>query len=702
MSTHSSLNQLTSTNKSVIRKLSALNIHSIEELLLHFPKHYQNRNKITSIATAHSNQYAVIEGTVIDVSQFYSKQRRQLNVRLSDHSGTIALRFLHFSNPQKKRFDNGGKVRCFGEIRRSHAGLIMFHPEYEWLTADVKPVGSTHLTAIYPSTKGLSQTRLRQLIDNALQWLKCHPLAPSIPTHFWSKLNCQDQENSIDHQQNINDIIRTLHKPPIDIDINLLAINQHPMQRRLIVEELMAHQLSMISVKHQMRNNTKATKLPIVSTLEKRFLAQLPFDLTNAQWRVIDDIRTDLQQPYPMQRLLQGDVGSGKTLVICMAMLQAIGNGKQVAMMVPTEILAQQHLYTLKQWFNPLDIEPIMLSGKSKGKDRQQCLQKIIDGSIQLIIGTHALLQTDVIFNNLAFIVIDEQHRFGVNQRLAFNHKGQQANYRPHQLIATATPIPRTLAMSYYGTWDSSTIDELPPRRKPVETCLINQNRRSQVIDRIANACKQGMQVYWVCTLIEVSEVLQSEAAINTAEELQILLPNLSIGLIHSKIKNADKSQLMERFSCGEIDILVATTVIEVGVDVANANLMIIDNAERLGLAQLHQLRGRVGRSERQSYCILLYATPLSSLARQRLQVMRQTNDGFKIAAMDLRLRGPGEIMGVRQTGELHLRLADLQNHTDLLELAREGATKLFQSYPTHAQTLIDRWLPNATSYQHT
>ncbi|MHB0775081.1 ATP-dependent DNA helicase RecG [Halomonas sp. WWR20] len=673
---------LTGVGEALTAKLARLHIASIADLLFHLPLRYQDRTRITPIGTLRAGHEAVIEGE-ISAADVIKGRRRSLLVRLKDDSGILSLRFFHFSPAQQQQFARGVRVRCFGEARAGSTGLEIYHPEYRLLTQGDAPVDE-HLTPIYPTTEGLTQPRLRGLIGQALKALQESPeaLPDWIPVPLRERFQLPDLQGSL----------RYLHEPPPQAPVEHLATGQHPAQRRLALEELLAHQLSLRQVRLRIQADG-APALPSGRSLQARFLTQLPFALTGAQRRVLDEIARDLEMPIPMLRLVQGDVGSGKTVVAAMAALQAIAGGCQAAIMAPTEILAEQHYRNFRDWFVPLGIDVAWLAGKLKGKLRLDTKAAIDDGRAQVIVGTHALFQSDVHFHRLGLAIVDEQHRFGVHQRLALREKGEAGGLTPHQLIMTATPIPRTLAMSAYADLDLSVIDELPPGRTPVQTVAVPDERRPEVVARIRRACAEGRQAYWVCTLIEESEALTCQAAEVTRETLGEALPELAIGLIHGRMKPAEKAEIMEAFKAGELDLLVATTVIEVGVDVPNASLMIIENPERLGLSQLHQLRGRVGRGSTESFCVLLYHPPLSAHSRERLGVMRETSDGFRIAEKDLELRGPGEVLGTRQTGLAQLKIADLERDRNLLEVVSALAKALLTEAPDASEPLIRRWL---------
>lgn len=632
-------------------------------------------------------QDAVIEGVVSGADVTMGK-RRSLVVRLGDGSGVLSLRFYHFSNAQKEGLKRGTHLRCYGEARPGASGLEIYHPEYRALNGDEPPppVEQT-LTPIYPSTEGLTQQRLRLLCQQSLGLLGPRSLPDWLP-----------DELARDYQlAPLDDAIRYLHNPPADADLDELAEGQHWAQHRLAFEELLTHQLSQQRLRESLRS-LRAPVLPKAQRLQAQYLANLGFQPTGAQQRVANEIAYDLSQHEPMMRLVQGDVGAGKTVVAALAALQALEAGYQVALMAPTEILAEQHYITFKRWLEPLGIEVAWLAGKLKGKARAAALEQIANGA-PMVVGTHALFQEEVKFKHLALAIIDEQHRFGVQQRLALRKKGVAGELCPHQLIMTATPIPRTLAMSAYADLDTSVLDELPPGRTPVNTVLVADSRRFEVVERVRAACAEGRQAYWVCTLIEESEELTCQAAESTYEELGSALGELRVGLIHGRMKPAEKAEIMAEFKAGNLQLLVATTVIEVGVDVPNASLMIIENPERLGLAQLHQLRGRVGRGSAVSHCVLLYHPPLSQIGRERLGIMRETNDGFIIAEKDLELRGPGEMLGTRQTGLLQFKVADLMRDADLLPAVRDAAQALIARWPEHVSPLLDRWLRHGQQY---
>ena len=669
-------------------RLERLGISSVQDLLFHLPSRYQDRTRIVPIGSLRPGEQVVVEGE-IELNDVKYGRRRSLLVQITDGSGSLILRFFHFSAVQKGNLVRGVRLRCFGEVRRGPTALELIHPEYSRLDDSDEHAVEETLTPIYPTTEGMHQLSWRSMTERALAMLDEQPelLQEWLPPELLERYNLPALLESL----------RFLHRPPPDAPQHLLLEGAHPAQRRLAFEELLAHQISLRKLRHEQRR-TAAPILDGETQLKAALLASLPFTLTAAQQRVVAEISTDLKQQHPMMRLVQGDVGSGKTVVAALAAIQAVEAGHQVVLMAPTELLAEQHLRNFQGWLEPLGVKVAWLTGRHKGKKREQILATLADGSADVVVGTHALFQGDVQFHALGLAIIDEQHRFGVHQRLALREKGAEKGRVPHQLIMTATPIPRTLAMSAYADLDLSVIDELPPGRKPVATVVIPDSRRDEVISRVRSACKAGRQAYWVCTLIEESEALQCQAAEDTAALLTESLPELSVGLVHGRLKASEKEQIMLDFKAGKLDLLVATTVIEVGVDVPNASLMIIENPERLGLAQLHQLRGRVGRGSAESHCLLMYHL-LSERARERLSTMRATNDGFVIAQKDLELRGPGEVLGTRQTGEMQLRIADLIHHQPLLPEVQQAAEIILEHYPDHAQPLVKRWLGQKTEY---
>jgi ATP-dependent DNA helicase RecG len=670
-------------------KLARLNIETVQDLLFHLPLRYQDRTRIQPIGAVRRGDQVVIEGEV-DLAEIKLGRRRSLLVRISDGTGGIILRFFYFSNAQRQALARGIRLRCFGEVRSGPNSLEMVHPEYQRVDPDEPLQVEEALTPIYPTTEGVHQLTLRGLMRQALMSLELAPqgLCELLPGALLNRFRLPSLAQAVAY----------LHRPPPDADQQQLLAGTHPAQQRLTFEELLAHQISLrkLRIQHQ---RIHASALPAESELKQRLLASIPFQLTPAQVRVVSEIEQDLSRPRPMQRLVQGDVGAGKTIVSALAALQAIAAGSQVALMAPTELLAEQHLHSFSQWLEPLGVDIAWLTGRTKGRAREQVLEVIAAGRTQLVVGTHALFQGDVVFDDLALVIIDEQHRFGVHQRLALREKGRRQGHAPHQLIMTATPIPRTLAMTAYADLDLSVIDSLPPGRKPVTTAVISDQRRDEVVERVRAACAEGRQAYWVCTLIEESEALQCQAAEESERLLTEALPELRVGLVHGRIKPDEKERVMGRFKAAELDLLVATTVIEVGVDVPNASLMIIENAERLGLAQLHQLRGRVGRGSTESHCVLMYHAPLSLNARERLAILRESGDGFLIAQKDLEMRGPGEVLGTRQTGEMQLRIADLVRDQGLLEEVREAAEMMLRDHPREADLLVMRWLGRRAEY---
>jgi len=682
------LTSLKGVGPQLATKLEQLGVTTVLDLLFHLPLRYQDRTRLTPIAALRHGDDVVIEGIVAGAAIVFGR-RRSLMVKLQDGTGVTTLRFFHFSAAQKSALANGVRVRAFGEVRHGKAGLELYHPEYQVLQGTSPAPLEDHLTPVYPSTEGLQQTRLRRLLEQVFSYLdKTNALPDYLPEELREKLGFMP----------LLEALRVIHYPPPSLQLAHLQSGDHPAQRRLVFEELLANYLSLRRLRDQARSQA-APALEGDGKLRRALLGSLPFALTKAQQRVSADISEDLRSSRPMLRLVQGDVGSGKTLVAVMAALQAVEAGYQAALMAPTEILAEQHFLNLDNWLAPLGVEVAFLSGRIKGKKRQEALTAMRTGQARVIVGTHALFQDEVQFDSLGLVIIDEQHRFGVHQRLSLREKGRNAGAWPHQLIMTATPIPRTLTMSAYADLDCSIIDELPPGRTPVNTVLLPAERRMAVVERIAAACAEGRQAYWVCTLIEESEALECQAAEATHAELSAALPNLRVGLIHGRMKPREKAAVMSLFKSGELHLLVATTVIEVGVDVPNASLMIIENPERLGLAQLHQLRGRVGRGARESHCVLLYQNPLSQVGKERLAIMRESNDGFYIAQKDLEIRGPGEILGTRQTGLSTLRIADLGRDGHLQPAVQQWGEWIRARRPELVEPLIRRWLAQSERY---
>ncbi|ALP51699.1 ATP-dependent DNA helicase RecG [Candidatus Tenderia electrophaga] len=672
----------------VAERLEKLGLRRVEDLLFHLPYRYQDRTRVVPIGALRPGEEAVVEGE-IQADDIKFGKRRSLLCRLGDGSGSLLLRFFHFNASQRAALARGKRLRCYGEVRRGPAMLEMVHPEYHLIDAEAQAPMEAHLTPIYPTTEGMAQKSLRQLIEQALQLLRQGRVADHLPPELLEEY----------HLPSLRHALLEMHQPAPHTPVAELLEGEHPARQRLALEELLAQHLSLRQLRHKVQQYS-APPLAPPGHLRQRLIDALPFALTGAQTRVMQEIDADLARPHPMQRLVQGDVGSGKTVVAAAAAAQAIEAGYQVAVMAPTELLAEQHRRNFTAWLEPLGLTSAWLSGKSGAKQRRENLALLAEGKAALAVGTHALFQDEVMFDRLGLVIVDEQHRFGVHQRLALREKGSRNGSVPHQLIMTATPIPRTLAMTAYADLDSSVIDELPPGRTPVETVAICDERRDEVVARVHRACVgERRQAYWVCTLIEESEALQCQAAEDTAALLTEALPELRIGLVHGRMKAAEKARVMAGFKAGELQLLVATTVIEVGVDVPNASLMIIENAERLGLAQLHQLRGRVGRGSVSSSCVLMYHKPLSQQGRARLAALRETNDGFEIARRDLALRGPGELLGTRQSGMLRLRVADLERDRDLLPDVARLATALLQRWPQHVAPLIQRWLGDRQRY---
>jgi ATP-dependent DNA helicase RecG len=676
----------------VAEKLAARGLLTLQDLWLQLPRLYEDSTRISPFRSLQAGVAAQVEGVVEAVDRGF-RYRPMLRVAIGDDSqSTLVLRFFHFRSAQVAQFVPGTRVRCYGTPRAGQQGLEIVHPSYRVLEAGEGMLGE-QLDPVYPAIEGIGAVSLRRLIGQALDRLPDEAMLELLPGELLAELRLPSLRSAL----------LTVHRPPRDADVAALLTGIHPAQQRLALEELLAHHLSLRRQRIAMQRH-RAPALPGSGGLVERLLATLPFALTSAQQRVFAQLRADLARDAPMLRLVQGDVGSGKTVVAALAAMLAVEAGKQAALMAPTELLAEQHLASLRAWLEPLGVRVAWLAGKVTGKARAAALAEVASGAAQVVVGTQALMQEGVAFHDLALAIVDEQHRFGVHQRLALRDKGTQRgdadNGRvPHQLVLTATPIPRTLAMAAYADLDVSAIDELPPGRTPVQTVALSAERRPELIERIRNACAEGRQAYWVCTLIDDSDEVIAQAAQTTFEMLCAALPDVRIGLVHGRMKPADKQRLMHAFKQGELDLLVATTVIEVGVDVANASLMIVENAERLGLAQLHQLRGRVGRGSTASSCVLLYASPLSALARQRLQTMRETNDGFVIAEKDLELRGPGELLGTRQTGLPTFRIADFGRDAGLLPQVRELADRLLAEAPDTADKVIARWVGGAARY---
>ena len=681
------LTSLRGVGPDLATRLNKLGIETVGDILFHLPLRYEDRTRVQPIGSLRIGQRVVIEGE-IQLTEIAFRGRRMLLCNVADGTGSITLRFFHFSRAQQEGLARGRQVRCFGEIRRGKNGPEIVHPEYRLLEAGQQANTEEALTPVYPATEGLQQGRLRNLTGQALERLRSEGVSEWIPADVLVKLGLPD----------LREALLYVHRPPPEADLALLESRKHPAQRRLAFEELLAHHLSLRRLRERMRKDP-AHAVSGHQHLLRKFESQLPFSLTGAQQRVLVEIRKDLAREHPMMRLVQGDVGCGKTVVAAMAAVAVIGSGGQVAVMAPTELLAEQHLKSFREWLEPLSLHVTWLTGRLPAGQRRQALQEIADGTADLVVGTHALFQESVTFSKLMLMVVDEQHRFGVHQRLALREKGINDGVFPHQLVMTATPIPRTLAMTAYADLDASVIDELPPGRTPVKTVTISESRRDELVARVREACRDGQQAYWVCPLIEESDVLEAQAAEETFARLEAVLQTLRVGLVHGRMKVPQRDTVMAAFKAGEIDLLVATTVIEVGVDVPNAALMVVENAERMGLAQLHQLRGRVGRGKRASSCVLVYRPPLSRAARHRLKVLRETNDGFVIAEEDLKLRGAGEVLGTRQTGIMQMRVADLVRDADLLPGVRQAAAELFGRYPAQVQPLINRWIGQGSRY---
>ncbi len=681
------LTTLKGVGPSMATKLAKIGLVSVQDLLFHLPLRYEDRTRVTTLRDCLPGTHTNIIGEITN-NQITHGKRRMLVVDLNDGTGNVQLCFFSFSASQKNSLSVGRTIRCYGEIKRGPRGFQIVHPEYKALDDDraLTPVEET-LTPVYPTTDGLKQISLRNLTDQALIRLQRGHVEELLPNTLF------------DESYSLAQALAIIHRPPPEASTSQLENGKHPAQVRLIKEELLAHNLSMLKLR-QSSDIHQAVSISPNTAIESKFLRALPFTPTYAQSRVVAEIKGDLAKSQPMMRLVQGDVGSGKTLVAALAALSAISQGYQVALMAPTEILAEQHAINFSNWFTELDISVGWLAGKTKAKARRLALAHIASGEMQMVIGTHALFQAEVIFNKLTLIIIDEQHKFGVHQRLSLREKGVFEENYPHQLIMTATPIPRTLAMTAYADLDTSVIDELPPGRTPINTIALPDSRRDNVVERIREGCtNDNRQAYWVCTLIEESEVLQCQAAEDTAQYLQEQLPELKVGLVHGRMKANEKQEVMDEFKAGVLHLLIATTVIEVGVDVPNASLMVIENPERLGLAQLHQLRGRVGRGSVASHCVLLYKAPLSKTATKRLAVLRESNDGFVIAEKDLEIRGPGELLGTRQTGLAELKIADLVRDGYLIAEIKQKAYLLSRQHPQCAQALIQRWLGNKEHY---
>ncbi|MEZ8026256.1 ATP-dependent DNA helicase RecG [Enterovibrio norvegicus] len=682
------LTSLTGVGGKMAEKLEKIGLFTVQDLLFHLPYRYEDRTRIWPIMSLMPGQHGTVEGEIVSNNTTFGR-RRMLTVKLTDGNGSLTLRFFNFNAAMKNSLEVGKRVKAYGEIKRGQGGVEIIHPEYSVFSEPTELSLEETLTPVYPTTEGLRQLTLRNLTDQALELLESTAVQELLP------------EGLYDRQITLKDALKALHRPTPDVSLADLDEGKHPAQKRLILEELLAQNLSMLAVRSKLQQDPTFS-LPPSTDLVPKLLASLPFTPTGAQSRVVADIERDMGLSKPMMRLVQGDVGSGKTLVAALAALQVIEQGYQVALMAPTELLAEQHAINFAQWLEPLGISVGWLAGKLTGKAKEAELEKIASGDAKMVVGTHALFQKHVEFENLALVIIDEQHRFGVHQRLELREKGMKKGIHPHQLIMTATPIPRTLAMTAYADLDTSVIDELPPGRTPIQTVAVPDTRRIDIVNRVHAACiEEGRQAYWVCTLIDESEVLEAQAAAETADDLSRALPDLKIGLVHGRMKAAEKQAVMKAFKDGELHLLVATTVIEVGVDVPNSSLMIIENPERLGLAQLHQLRGRVGRGSVASHCVLLYHAPLSKTATQRLGVLRESSDGFVIAQRDLEIRGPGELLGTKQTGMAEFKIADLVRDQGLIPEVQKLALYLHQNYPENSKAIITRWLGNKDKYSN-
>ena len=677
---------LRGVGEALAARLGVLGVEQVQDLLFVLPTRYEDRTRVQPIGSLLAGVRAVVEGEV-QLTEVTFRRRRQLLCKIADGSGFLTLRFFYFSAQQQAGLARGTRIRCFGEVRRGPMGLEIVHPEYRRVFDHDNTLEAT-LTPVYPTTEGVSQGRLRALVRQALTELDTAGVRDWLPADVLAPLGLPA----------LREALRYVHNPPLDAELEELDAGRHPTQRRLAFEELLTHQIIMRRLRQTARVDA-ATALLDPQGLARRFIAGLPYALTAAQQRALDEVREDLRRATPMMRLVQGDVGCGKTVVAAAAAAIAVGSGRQAALMAPTELLAEQHQRNLQAWFAPLGIDVVLVSGSQPARTRRSALEVVANGTARIVVGTHALFQEGLQFHDLSLVIVDEQHRFGVQQRLRLAEKGVTAAGHPHQLIMTATPIPRTLAMTAYADLDVSVIDELPPGRTPVKTVVLAEAKRDEVVARIAAACREGRQAYWVCPLIEESEELRYQAAEETAAVLAEALPQLTVGLVHGRMPSKQKDAAMLAFKAGKIQLLVATTVIEVGVDVPNAALMVIENAERMGLAQLHQLRGRVGRGAHDSSCVLLYRAPLGALSRARLNAIRETNDGFVIAQRDLELRGPGELLGTRQTGLARMRVADLVRDHDLLPRVQQAAELILAQHPDRIEPLTTRWIGSDDKY---
>jgi len=667
--------------------LERLGLRTVQDVLFHLPLRYEDRTRVVPIGTLRAGDRAVVEGEV-QLAEVVFRRRRALLCRIADGSGFLTLRFFHFSAAQQESLARGARLRCFGEARPGPAGLEIVHPEYRKIAPGAPSAAEEGLTPVYPTTEGVQQGRMRMLTGLALAQLPGGGLRDWVTSEVLGTVGLPSLEAALGY----------VHRPPPHADIEALNEGRHPAQRRLAFEELLAHQISLRQLR-QAADRDDAWPLPPRTGLVERCLEGLPFSLTGAQRRAWDEIQVDLAREHPMMRLVQGDVGSGKTVVAALAALRAVEHGAQAAVMAPTELLAEQHARNFLGWLEPLGVRVGLLTGRLTGRARAALTQDLAGGAVQVAVGTHALFQEGVAFDRLVLMIVDEQHRFGVHQRVQLREKGRADGRFPHQLVMTATPIPRTLAMTAYADLDVSVIDELPPGRTPVRTVVLPDARRDEVVARIEAACRAGRQAYWVCPLIDESESVRHQAAEETAAALATALPGVRIGLVHGRMPGSRKDAVMSAFKGGDLDLLVATTVIEVGVDVPNASLMIIENAERMGLAQLHQLRGRVGRGTVESTCVLLYAPPLTPIARERLGVLRDTSDGFEVARRDLELRGPGELLGTRQTGLMQLRVADLVRDSDLLPGVQRAADLMLRGPEANIAALLRRWVSDGERF---
>ena len=680
--------ELRGIGSGIAAKLAAIGVETVLDLLFHLPMRYEDRTRIHPIGDLTVGDTAFTCGR-IEGAEVRFGRRRSLLVTIGDGTGAMAMRLFHFNENQRRQLRPDRRIACYGEVRPSPGGIEMVHPEYRLLDDDAQAPTADRLTPVYPASAGLGQTLLRRFTGQALDRLdRNSEITELLPAGVAARHRLLE----------LGDALRAIHRPPAGTSPEAPLHPRHPARKRLAFEELLAHHLA-LRVRRRRLDGLQAAAFDRGDALAQRFVDSLPFRLTAAQHRVAREVRADLARARPMHRLVQGDVGAGKTVIAALAAVAAVANERQVALMAPTELLAEQHYTSFHRWLAPLGIAVVWLSGRVSSRQRARATAGIAGGEAAIAVGTHALFQSQVDFADLGLVIVDEQHRFGVEQRLALRGKGERGGLRPHQLIMTATPIPRTLAMTAYADLDTSTIDELPPGRTPVDTAVTPSHRRPEVVARIRHACAGGEQAYWVCTAIEESETLECRAAEDTARELAETLPELRIGLVHGRMPPADKEAAMAAFKEARLDVLVATTVIEVGVDVPDASLMIIENAERLGLAQLHQLRGRVGRGAKRSACVMMYDGPLTETARSRLEVLRETTDGFRIAQRDLEIRGPGELLGTRQTGLVQLRIADLVRDFPLLHEIEAAASELLAAHESRIAPLIRRWIGTGSEY---